>query len=158
MEFGSYVDKKIQNDPAFLPKLPRYEKMQHKMKTSFEGIPLVGLPDGLNLTDVKIKILADYKTGKKAWDYKRTKETGQLKIYLLLLYLTERMRPEDFVCRIHWLPTQENADFTISFVPNIDENIKTFEAKHTLKDVLEFWSQVVKPTYKAMQEYAANHA
>lgn len=155
MEFGSYVDKRIQTDPDFLPSLPRYEKMQHKMKVRFDGILIVGVPDGLDF-DAE-KRLADYKTGKKAWDKKRAKETGQLKFYLLLLYLTEKIKPEEFRCFIHWLPTQDNADFTISFVPNIEKEIKTFEVKHTMKEVLEYWTYV-KGVYKKMQEYVENHA
>ena len=113
MAFGSMIDKRIQEDSSFLPELPRYEHMQYKMKVMYDGIPLVGIPDGLNLTGKKE--LADFKTGKKAWDKQRTDETGQLTFYLLLLYISEKLRPEDFDCYIHWLPTQEKETFQMRF-------------------------------------------
>jgi len=151
MEFGSYVDKRLQKDPTFLPDVPRYPLMQHLMEAKFGKIKLKGLPDGLDLDNF---ILADYKTGKKAWDLKRTQETGQLKMYLLLIWLTEKIPPEKFTCRIHWLPTCVKPDLTIGLIePCV---CQTFEVKITMQDILEFGVRINK-TYAAMQEYAANH-
>lgn len=150
MTFGSWVDKKIQDDPTFLPSLTRYEKMQYKMKVMFSGIPLVGIPDGLNFTGVKK--LADYKTGKKKWDKKRADETGQLTFYLLLLYITHKIKPEEFELYIHWLPTKDNGDFTITFVDDIDKNIKTIATKRTMVDLLKFGERI-KETVDKMDAY-----
>lgn len=154
MDFGSYVDKKIQSDPTFLPGLPRYEQMQYKMKAVYAGkIPLVGIPDGLNLKDKKE--LWDYKTGKAAWTKKRADDTGQLTFYLLLLFICHKHKPEEFECGIHWLPTREMGDFSIGFVENIDENIKSFRTKRTMADLLEFCRRIEK-TVKAMEDYVNN--
>jgi len=151
MEFGSMIDRKIQDDIDFLPHLPRYERMQHKMKYVLSGIPLVGILDGMNTDPLE---LCDFKTGKKAWDQKRADDTGQITMYLLLLYATERINPEDVRCFIHWLPTVENGDFSISL---IDENkFYTFETKRTMKQLLEFGKKI-KKIYKDMQEYALAH-
>lgn len=157
LEFGSYADKRIQNDPNFFPDMPRYEKMQHRMKIMLSGIPLVGVPDGIDLT-VKNKKLADYKTGVKAWDYKRAKETGQLKFYLLLLYITEKIPPEEFDCFIHWLPTKktETGDFkvTIEFIE--EGRFETFTVKHTLQDILLFAGEI-KKVYKEMEQFCLEY-
>jgi hypothetical protein len=153
MEFGSYVDKRIQEDPNFYPDLPRYERMQHRMTgIPFAHLKLTGIPDGLNF---KInKILADYKTGKNEWTIKRAKETGQLKFYLLLLWITERFNPEDFECRIHWLPTKENESFEIVFVE--EGKFQTFVVRHKMSDILKFGQKILK-VHKEMEEYCEKH-
>ncbi len=144
MDFGSVIDKRIQKDPTFIPLLPRYPLMQHKMEVMFGGIPLIGYPDGL---DIDKPTLADFKTGKVPWTKKRADETGQLTMYLLLLFITKKIKPEEFKCLIHWLPTQENGDFSISLV---DENVfHTFETKRTMTDVLKF-GNLINETHKEM--------
>lgn len=151
MTFGSNIDKRIQEDPKFLPTIPRYPLMQHKMKATLGKIPLVGVPDGL---DFKNYLLADYKTGKNAWDQKRADETGQLTMYLLLIYETEKIKPEKFRCFIHWLPTQDNGDFSISFHDSLKPI--TFETKRTMTDLIRF-GKSINATYKAMIKYCENY-
>jgi hypothetical protein len=154
--FGKEVDERIQVDPNFLPGLPRYEKMQLKMEAKISGIHLLGIPDGVNFE--KNKQLADYKTGVKKWTQKRADETGQLLFYLLLLYCNYNIRPEEFDCFIHWLPTKkvEDMDFnkTISFIESGD--VQTFKVKHTLKEVMEFGGYL-KRTYKKMCKLALKY-
>ncbi len=151
LTFGSEVDKRLQDDLKFLPDVPRYPLMQHRMTAVVGDIPLVGIPDGICL---KKHLLADYKTGKKAWDKKRADETGQLTMYLLLLYVNYKIPPEDFKCFIHWLPTQANGDFTISFTDNFKP--VTIETKRTMQDILKFASSI-KTIYKEMEEYVKNY-
>lgn len=147
MEFGSIVDKKIQNDPTFLPTLPRYPKMQYKVEVTFNKIPLVGHFDGLSLDDY---IIADYKTGKKPWDQKRADETGQLTMYLFMLYIEKKIKPEQFRCFIHWIPTVETKDFKIELIE--DYQPVTIETKRTMTDILKFGERINR-TVKEMEEY-----
>ena len=158
LDFGTYVDKRIQNDPTFLPTLPRYEHMQYKLNVMFnKKIPLVGLPDGLNLT--KTKELADYKTAgeKSLWTQKKADETEQITFYLLLLYITHKIKPEDFTCYIHCIPTkkEESGDFktTISLVGN---EIMTFKTKRSMQDILKLGAKINK-TIAEMEKYVQNH-
>lgn len=153
LQFGSYIDKLIQEDKKFLPKLPRYTMMQYKMNVILDGIPLVGLPDGLCL---KKKLLADYKTGKNAWTQKRADETKQLTMYLLLIFITHKIPPGFFRCFIHWMPTEANGDFTISLKKPPHKHLRTFETKRTMNDILEY-AKYIKKIYKEMQLYAQNH-
>lgn len=157
MDFGSYVDKRIQSDKTFLPSLPRYDEMQYKMRVVFNGIPLVGIPDGLNIRIPEKRLGADYKTGKKVWDQARADETGQLTFYALLLFISKKFKPESFDWMIHWMPTRENGSFQIEFVPNIEKEIKTFHTKRTMNDLLQFGMRINR-TVEAMQEYVRNHA
>jgi hypothetical protein len=152
MTFGSFVDKKIQEDKTFLPDLPRYPLEQYKMNVMLGKQPLVGLPDGLDLDKY---LLADYKTGKKAWDKKRADDTGQLTFYLLLIYITHKIVPEKFRCFIHWLETCDKGDFTINFVDDME--VKTFETRRTMTDLLKFCVRINK-TVKAMKQYCKTHA
>lgn len=150
--FGSFIDKKIQNDPEFLIDVPRYKLMQHKMTVIYDGIHLTGLPDGLDLDK---RLLADYKTGRHPWTQKRADETDQITMYLLLVYITKKISPEKFRCFIHWLPTVEAGDFSVQFKddPCIPE---TFETKRTMRDILAFIRHI-RTIVKAMKEYVEAH-
>lgn len=154
MEFGSMIDKKIQTDPTFLPSLPRYEYMQYKvkviLKNKYKEIPLVGIPDGLNLTEEKV--LSDYKTGRVSWQKARADETEQLTFYLLFLWIQLKHKPEEFRCFIHWLPTRKTTEGIIEFIDDIDANIQTFETKRTMSHLLESSKNICK-TVTAMQDY-----
>jgi len=152
MEYGSLIDRKIQDDPTFLPNVPRYPAMQHAMKTTFSGIKLVGIADGY---DPVKKQLADFKTGKKKWDQARADETGQLSMYCLLLYLIDKIKPEDMELLIHWIPTKEVGDFSIDMVdPNV---IYTFKTKRTMKDIRDFGARI-KRVRNEMIAYAQSHS
>lgn len=151
LAFGSLVDKKLQDDPNYLSSVERYPIMQHGMKIMFDGIPLIGFADGY---DPSAKILADYKTGKKAWTQKRADETGQLTMYAFMLYLIDKVKPGDMVFRIVWLPTVESGDFSIQFK---DDPVKpkVFNTTRSMLDILQF-GQRIKKTLEEMQEYVDN--
>lgn len=149
MAFGFWVDTKLQVDPLFLPQVERYPIMQHGMRVSFDGIPLIGYADGWDPDTLRLK---DDKTGKKKWDKKRADETGQLTCYAFLLYLTEKIKPQDLQLYISWLPTVENGDFSIGFrddpvVPVV------LHTSRTMLDILQFGGRI-KTTLALMEAYA----
>lgn len=163
--FGSMVDKRIQEDPTFLPDLVRYPVMQHEMRAEFDGIPLIGFADTYrqcvlcNSTEAFIDhdrdackgfSLRDYKTGRKAWDQKRADETGQLTMYTFMLYLMDKIKPEEVELYIDWLPTHIE-EGQIQFIEEGD--IRTFKTSRSMHDVLKF-GQRIKTVWKAMEEYA----
>lgn len=156
MEFGSYVDKRLQDDPTFLPEVVRYANLQHKMLAKLGKVPLIGLTDAMQLDHfgdwAKVR---DYKTGVKAWTQARADETGQLTMYCLLLWLTEKVRPEDVELYIDWLPTKEMGDYTIGFRDRKPKPV-TFQTKRTMKQVLEFGERINR-TLIAAEEYCKNH-
>lgn len=152
LSFGSLVDKKLQDDPAYLPEIVRLPLLQHKMNAMFGKIPLVGVADGFDRAGHK---LLDYKTGKVVWNQKRADETGQLTMYCLLLYITEKIKPEEMDLSIIWLETCENGDFSISFKEPLI--VRTFETKRTMKQILTFGMKINK-TYREMEEYVKGHA
>lgn len=151
MLFGTYVDLKIQNDPTFLPELIRLPHLQYELKAVMKekkekDIKLYGKPDNLCLETFQLE---DFKTGKGAWTQKKAEETGQLKMYLLMLWLTHGIDPEKFTCRIKWMPTQENGDFTISFKQPF--KIHTFHTKYTRAEILNFGNKIKKIRQEMIQ-------
>lgn len=155
LEFGSMVDKRIQEDPTFLPKLERFPVMQHKMECVFNDIPLIGIADQFDPNPKHIR-LADDKTGRRIWDQKRADETGQLTMYSLELWLTQKIRPEDIDFEIRWFPTHYK-DGKIAFIEEYHTKLQpvVIRTKRTMREVLAFGQRIID-TYTAMHEYAAH--
>lgn len=150
MIFGSMVGKKLETDPTFLPQIERLSKMEHPFNFVFNGIKMTGFAD--SFCDITNKKLNEYKSGKKPWDQKRVDEHGQLTMYVMGNYITTKVLPEDVEIKLFYMPTQENGDFSISFVEPIEDNIKTFTTKRTMKDVIEF-GRFINTTVDEMQKY-----
>ena len=146
MEFGSMVDKKIQKDSNYLPEIKREKYLQYKLEAELNGIKLVGIPDALDLDNF---IIRDYKTGRNKWDKKRADETGQLSMYLFLIYLKFKINPEKFKCHIDWMPTCQK-DGKICFVEPFC--VKTLQTKRDLANILKF-GQHILGMRKQMEEY-----
>lgn len=152
LTFGSFIDKKIQDDATFLPDIQRYGIMQHKMEAILElgkkKIPLIGIVDTYN-KDGRIAI-RDFKTGKNKWTQKKADETDQLTFYALLLYLIDKVRPEDVDFYIDWIPTYERADLSIALVEPCRP--QTFKTSRTTADIIRLCSHIDK-TIKRMHKF-----
>lgn len=151
MTFGKIVGERLAADPKYLPHVKRYPIFEHEMRCTFGKIPLIGYADGWN---PPVFNLGEYKTGKKKWDQQRADEHGQITMYCLMLWIIDKIHPERITADLHWLPTQDMADFSISFID--ESQIHSFTTKRTMKDVLEFGSRITR-TYSAMEAYCKNH-
>lgn len=151
MLFGTKVGTAIANDPAFLPDLPRYAVFEDKIRVNFSGFWLIMYLDGWTQ---KSKQLGEYKTGKRPWDQKRADEHGQITMYLLGKWLLDKIHPDNVDCYLHWLPTEQDGGFEISFAGT---KIHTFHTKRTIRQVADFGVRI-KRVRKEMLEYAQNHA
>jgi hypothetical protein len=154
MEFGKRFAQSIEDGNCPVPELMQYltGKKEHPFNVKFGTIPLVGYADDFD--DKTFRRLEEVKTGKKKWDQKRVDEHLQIDTYLLMNYITNKVRPEEVRCRLHWIQTEENGDFSISFVQPI--KVHTFETKRTMQQILNFGMKVNK-TYKEMQDFVTNH-
>jgi len=152
LTFGSTVDKKFQDDPTFLPDVPRYETFQHEMRAVLllgrKKVYLIGLTDQYKATERRA--IRDLKTGKNPWTQKKADETKQLTYYALLLWLTEGVKPEDVDFYIDWAPTYCRADLSIGFVQPIV--VQIFKTKRTMRDITLLCGDIGK-TVKAMQAH-----
>jgi len=155
LAFGSYVDDLIQTDHSFIPTLPRYPVMQHRMEVMLrKGLQLTGTADGVDFTPGNYR-LADFKTGVVPWTKKRADQTGQLRMYALMIYLMTKIPPEEFRYFIHWIPTKKvesgNFEMRIDFRDNPIVPY-TFETKITTADILKFINRI-EFTVKEMEKY-----
>lgn len=150
MEFGKVIGERLASDPAFLPHIPRYPEFERKLECKLGKIPLIGFIDSYRPHDG----LLEYKTGQKAWDQKRADGHGQIDMYLLMLYLSHHVRPENVACTLSWIPTKENGDFSIGFVN--EDLAHSFHTKRSMAQILRFGDRINR-VYKEMEEYAAHY-
>jgi len=155
MKFGKEIGKKLETDPTFLPSIKRFSKMEHPFSATLDGIKMVGYAD--SFCDKTFKFLAEYKTGKREWTQERVDNHGQINMYLLMNWLINKIDPKDVETTLYWMPTQDFGNFDISFVKDIEKNIKSFITKRTMTDILKF-SIRIQDTVKKMQEYVDNKA
>lgn len=146
MNFGKKVGELLASDPTFMPQVPRCSIFEYKLKVTFHGIPLLGFIDSYEPHTT----LFEYKTGKKAWDTTRAKGHGQIDMYLLMLWVKHKIRPEDIQSTIFWLPTKESGDFSISFKD--EKYVKAFPVQKRMLDIMRF-GQRIKDTVVLMQQY-----
>lgn len=145
--FGSYVDKKIQDDPKYLPQIKRLPHIQYKLECEHEGIKLVGLPDQLDLENPELR---DTKTGRNPWDQKRADETKQLTMYLFMIQKIHDINSEKFKCYIDWLPTHIKKG-KIALVDKKD--VKIFETKRNVVDLYKFGVYLLETRQKMLDYY-----
>lgn len=130
---------------------------EHEFDEMFGKIRIVGSQDTFGRsTNIKVRKheCGEYKTGRLVWTQKRANEHGQLKMYALLHWLKNKIKPEDCIWWLEWCPTYETGDFKIDFVRPI--KIHRFYVKITMLDILKFGSEV-KKVHKEMTEYVKNH-
>lgn len=147
--FGKYVGEALASDPSFRPDVPRLNVFELPLK-GFFIVPLIGYVDSFT-QDAPRCTLAEYKTGKKPWDQKRADEHGQIDMYLLLLWQSGKVLPENVDCLLVWMPTCETSDFSINFVQG--EKAKIFQTKRTMRDLMRF-GQRIETRLKEMELYA----
>lgn len=157
MRFGKEFAKSIEDGTCdkkygmrLLPLLAK--RKEYAFKVQFGDMQLIGFADAFD--EVNKTRLDEVKTGKKPWDQARANGHGQIDMYLLMNYITHRIKPEDVKCSIVWVPTQEMGDFSIDFVRPIKP--RQFPTKRTMQDILRFGARI-KSTVKQMEKYAADH-
>ncbi len=152
LKFGKLIGERIEKDPTYLPQIPRHNKMEHPFSVMFDGIKMVGYADSF-CTETNKKLL-EFKTGVKEWNQKRVDSHQQIDMYCLMNYITNKVRPEDMEIQLIWLPTKkkESGDFSVEIDFVDEQNIKVFNTKRTMRDILKF-GQEIKQTLKEMEEY-----
>lgn len=146
MLFGKEIGNRLANEPSFMPQVPRLPLFEYILEGMLGDIPLIGFMDSYHPHDT----LYEYKTGKPPWTQKRADEHGQIDMYLLIIYLSLGVRPEEIDCSLIWLPTQENSDFSISLVDRND--VKIFKTQRTMQDILHFGVRIHQ-RLKEMETY-----
>ncbi len=151
MAFGKIVGEKLASDPKFLPKVPRLPIYEHGINYTFAGIPLVGFLDGYD-PDPKAPKMVEYKTSgnDKRWLQATAESHGQLDMYAMLLFMSEKIKPESLSIQLVYIPVTEEGNFELSLSK---APIKIFKVKKTMEDILTF-AAYLKKTYAEMESYA----
>lgn len=151
LAFGSAVGKRLETDPTYIPEIPREKVMEYEFAVKMGDISLVGYADSYGEDTLTLR---EYKTGKTEWNQKRVDEHGQITLYLLMLYLKHKIKPEDVTCTLHWLPTEEKGDFSLGF--KVPFKVHHFTTKRTTKDCLLMGAEIVN-LRKEMEAYVLAH-
>lgn len=127
---------------------PHYPEREYEIVSQLDGVevPLFGVLDGFDPESLRI---GENKSG-KLWTQEMVDESGQLKMYALLVWLKYGKMPGAIL--LHWAPTQYNDDGELKFVGEI----KSFEANITLKDVLTF-SDRVRDVWGGIKKLCEEH-
>jgi len=113
---------------------PNYPKREYEIKAPLDGVdvPLFGR---LDCFDPKRLRIGEIKSG-RLWTQKMVDESGQLKMYALLVWLKYKRMPAEIM--LHWARTQYNDNGELEFAGEVE----SFETKITLEDVLIFSGRV----------------
>ena len=131
----------IEQVAMFMPKSP---KREYEIEVNFEGIPLYGILDGFNPLSNK-KIIREMKTGKK-WTQSMADKSGQLTFYTILVFAKYGKLPDKIY--LDWAPTERNIN---TGKLKLTGEVKTFETKRTMQDILLFYSKI-KKVWEEIQE------
>lgn len=155
IEDGTCKVKKLMND---LQKTKEFE-----FRCRFGDIELIGFADAF--CDITFKILDEIKTGNinNPWDQKRVDNHSQLTMYALQNFIMHKIRPEDTIFTLYWVPTIkteiENGDFS-SFDYSIDYKypieVHKFKTTRTTKDIMTFGAYL-KKTYAEMLKFVEEY-
>lgn len=124
-------DTKDENIEKLKLFLSFYKDKEIKIDTEIEGIPILGIPDGVNR---RKKEFGDYKTGKK-WTQSMADKSDQITFYYILLW-----KKYGWISKrafIHWVETTED-EGELRFTGKI----KTFETIRTMRDMLLFFGRI----------------
>ena len=146
MEFGKMIADSFQTDKPLAP-VTLYPVVEQKLSVIFNKIPLIGFIDTY---DPKTHNFREFKTSKKIWTKEKAQLHGQLRMYALCLFITHKVKPEDYTIHLDCIQTQSGGDFSIDFVKPF--NIVTHEVKLTMKDVLEFAARL-KRVVEEMEQF-----
>ena len=122
-------DKNIERLKLFLPD---YKYREVKIDAKIEGIPILGIPDGVNKDK---KEFCDYKTGKK-WTQAMADKSDQITFYYILLWKKYGWIPKKSF--IHWIETTEDDDGKLRFTGFI----RTFKTHRTMRDILLLFRRI----------------
>lgn len=138
MKFGKKIGEEYPYELTF--------EREYKLQAVVAGIPLIGFIDAF---DFKNKKLIELKTGKK-WDKKKVDFHGQLDLYAAMLYIQDKINPEELDITLIWLATEESGSFDTQFIKGMQPVI--FKVKKTMLDVVNILAKV-KRIRKEMEEF-----
>lgn len=154
MLFGNVVGQSLATNKP-MADVPRQPHMEYEIKVKLDDFSVLGYFDSYNCGRCDIcsdmKQLEEYKTSGNTnkWNQKSVDTHGQLTYYCMLLYLRDKVKPEDVAIRLHYIPVEEDASFEMAVVGKP----QSFNTKRTMTDVLRLMVEI-KKRRKEMERYA----
>lgn len=150
LEFGTKFADAIEAGKPMAP-VTLLSKIEQPFDVMLGNIPLIGYADTFD--DVNKDKIGEFKTGKtkNPWNKKRVDGHGQITMYCLMNFITNKVKPEDTQLFLEWVPTKENGDYTISLIEPV--TVHHFKTKRTMSDILKFM-QHINTTIVEMESYA----
>jgi hypothetical protein len=152
MTFGNWVGDEIARNPAYLPQIPRLPHFEYTIETTFNRVPLIAHID--NYAPLTVH---EFKTAGVHWTQRQVDKHRQLDCYLAMLYVAEKIKPEDVTVRLFSIPTTEvltvDEHGTSMDLAVLEDDVRVFETKRTTMDILKFLGDCVSAR-KSMELYA----
>lgn len=147
MEAGKKIGESFCTPNPMAPVIV-YPEMEYKLEAKIDDILLVGYADSWH---PEKKLLREYKTSRKKgyWNQQSVNLHGQLTMYAMMLFLSEKIRPEDITIHLDHIPVHI-IDGKVEVVQPVI--INTFETKRTMVDILKFMNYI-KETRQNMLIY-----
>jgi hypothetical protein len=151
MLFGNVIGQKLASDPSFLPQVLRYKVFEKEFNAKLSDFVITGYldsycPDTYNFYEYKTS------SNPNKWTQKSVNSHGQLVFYKALIYLCEKIRPENIKCKLFYIPVNQSGGFEMELTKNA--KIQSFDFDNTTTiEVLKFLNYI-KKTRKQMESYA----
>ena len=149
MEFGTVVGDSIGTPGSLVPELVPPGVKEFELSASLGPIRIVGYADHYCPNTL---VLHENKTSDKPdrWDQKKVDEHPQLTMYALMLYLRDKVKPEEIKMFLNFIPVERGSDMHY----RVPEPVvfHQFETRRTTTDILRY-AAYVTDTVKQMEEY-----
>lgn len=152
MLFGNTVGDTLGTPTSMVPDLIYPGIKEYELKANLGPIHIIGFCDAYC---PETKVLTENKTSatKDRWTQKKVDEHGQLTMYCLMLFLRDKVKPEDVTINLNFIPVRTvGFDFELPKPPTF----QTFATRRTTRDILEY-AVYIQHTVKLMEEYIINH-
>jgi len=153
MLFGSLVGDSIGTPDSLVPALVPPGVKEYALSATLGDIPLVGYADHWCATT---RTLSENKTSSKQgqWNQKKVDAHGQLTMYALMLFLREKVKPEDVTFILNFIPVEIGGDFNYRMPDPVV--VHSFETRRTTQEILEYSAYILK-TVALMDKYIKSH-
>lgn len=154
MLFGTYIGDLVGTPECPIPGLHDIGQKEYELRANIGDIRMIGFADGYRPEE---KVLYENKTTDKPgkWNQKSVDAHGQMTMYALLLFLQDRVKPEDVTMYLNYIPVEVGGDFQYRLpTPPTYTAIPT---RRTTADVLRYVGYV-QETVKRMEAYARSQA
>lgn len=149
MLFGNVVGDSIGTPDSLVPSLVPPGVKEYALSATLGDIILIGYADHYC---PETRVLHENKTSDNhaRWDQKKVDNHKQLDMYALMLFLREKVKPEDITMQLNFIPVLYGGDMVYK-VPDPAYYI-AFPTSRTTADILRYATYITS-TVKEMADY-----